>query len=47
MFVLIYIISQVIYIGELTFYNGSGYMTFTPDSFDEHMGRDFDINSFA
>lgn len=36
-----------IYFGELTFYDGSGYMTFTPDSFDEEMGRYFDISSFA
>jgi hypothetical protein len=34
-----------IYFGELTFYDGSGYMTFTPDSFDEELGRDFDITN--
>ena len=39
----LYNISGKIYFGELTFYDGSGYMTFTPDSFDEELGRDFDI----
>lgn len=27
--------------GEITFYDGSGYMTFNPDSFDEKFGRAF------
>lgn len=27
--------------GEITFYDGSGYMTFTPDSFDEKFGEAF------
>lgn len=36
-----------IYFGELTFYDGSGFMTFTPDSFDEEMGSYFDISSFV
>ena len=39
----LYNISGSIYFGELTFYDGSGYMSFNPDSFDEEMGRDFDI----
>lgn len=39
----LYNIDGRIYFGELTFYDGSGYMTFTPDSFDEELGRDFDI----
>ena len=43
----LYNISGKIYFGELTFYDGSGYMTFTPDSFDEEMGRDFSIGSFV
>lgn len=43
----LYNIAGNIYFGELTFYDGSGYMTFTPDSFDEEMGRCFDISSFA
>ena len=42
----LYNISDNIYFGELTFYDGSGYMTFTPDSFDEELGRDFDTSSF-
>lgn len=35
-----------IYFGELTFYDGSGYMTYKPDSFDEILGKEFDLNSF-
>lgn len=27
--------------GEITFYDGSGYMKFTPDAFDYKMGKDF------
>lgn len=42
----LYNIAGNIYFGELTFYDGSGYMTFTPDSFDEEMGKHFDISSF-
>lgn len=42
----LYNINGKIYFGELTFYDGSGYMTFTPDSFDEEMGSHFDISSF-
>ena len=33
-----------IYFGELTFYDGSGYMKFSPDSFDFEMGEKFDID---
>ena len=29
--------------GEITFFDGSGYMTFTPDSFDYEMGKDFKL----
>lgn len=43
----LYNIDGRIYFGELTFYDGSGYMTFNPDSFDEVMGQEFDISSFA
>lgn len=39
-------IEGIIYFGELTFYDGSGYMTFTPDSFDAEMGDCFDVSSF-
>lgn len=43
----LYNVDGKIYFGELTFYDGSGYMTFNPDSFDEEMGKDFDISSFV
>lgn len=43
----LYNIGGRIYFGELTFYDGSGYMTFTPDSFDEEMGRKFDVSAFC
>ena len=33
----------VIYSGKLTFYDGSGYMHFSPDSFDFEMGEKFDV----
>lgn len=33
-----------IFFGELTFYDGSGYMKFSPDSFDFEMGEKFEIN---
>lgn len=36
-----------IYFGELTFYDGSGYMTFHPDSFDYEFGKAFDCSSFV
>ena len=42
----LYNIAGNIYFGELTFYDGSGYMTFTPDSFDAEMGDCFDVSSF-
>lgn len=43
----LYNIDGEIYFGELTFYDGSGYMTFTPDSFDEQMGNFFDVSLFS
>lgn len=43
----LYNVDGRIYFGELTFYDGSGYITFNPDSFDEEMGRCFDIKSFT
>lgn len=43
----LYNIEGQIYFGELTFYDGSGYMTFSPDSFDEEMGRKFDVSAFC
>lgn len=39
----LYNISGKIYFGELTFYDGSGYMSFTPDSFDEQLGKMWDF----
>lgn len=42
----LYNVGGRIYFGELTFYDGSGYMTFTPDSFDEEMGKSFDCRLF-
>ena len=35
-----------IYFGELTFYDGSGYMSYEPDSFDLELGRHFNISTF-
>lgn len=32
-----------IYFGELTFYNASGYMKYSPDSFDAKMGEYFSL----
>ena len=29
--------------GEITFYDGSGYMTFSPDDFDEQIGKSFEL----
>ena len=43
----LYNVNGKIYFGELTFYDGSGYMSFTPDSFDEEMGNEFDITQFV
>ena len=34
----LYNVQGKIYFGELTFYDGSGYMSFTPDSFDFDLG---------
>lgn len=35
-----------IYFGELTFYDGSGYISYEPDSFDLELGRHFNISTF-
>lgn len=40
----LYNVMGQIYFGELTFYDGSGYMQFSPDSFDFEMGEKFEIN---
>ncbi len=42
----LYNVNGRIYFGELTFYDGSGYMKFSPDSFDYELGECFDISSF-
>lgn len=42
----LYNIEGKIYFGELTFYDGSGYMKFNPDSFDYSLGEKFDISKF-
>ncbi len=41
-----YNVAGRIYFGELTFYDGSGYMTFSPDSYDEELGRCWNISEF-
>lgn len=42
----LYNVNGKIYFGEQTFYDGSGYMSYNPDSFDYELGNSFDINSF-
>lgn len=42
----LYNVDGQIYFGELTFYDGSGYMEFEPDGFDFEAGKYFDITSF-
>ncbi len=42
----LYNVGGKIYLGELTFYDGSGYMSFTPDTFDTDLGEKFDISKF-
>ena len=37
----LYNVAGKIYFGEMTFYDGSGYMTYTPDSFDFELGKHF------
>jgi len=39
-----YNIEGRIYFGEITFYPWSGYIRFTPDSFDYELGRHFKLN---
>lgn len=39
----LYYVEGKIYIGEMTFYDGSGYMKFEPDSFDMELGNLFII----
>jgi hypothetical protein len=39
----LYCVEDKIYFGEMTFYDGSGYMSFAPDEFDFEMGEMFDL----
>lgn len=41
----LYNVEGRIYFGELTFYDGSGYMCFRPDSFDTELGSRFRLPS--
>lgn len=43
----LYNLDGKIYFGELTFYPWTGYIKFTPDSFDEHLGSLMDTSSFT
>ena len=43
----LYNVNGLIYFGELTFYDESGYVRFEPDSFDYELGKLFKIDSFA
>lgn len=38
--------NEKILFGEITFFDGSGYMTFTPDDFDFMLGEDFQLKQF-
>lgn len=42
----LYNVDGKIFFGELTFYDGSGYMKFNPDSFDFELGSKFDVSLF-
>lgn len=42
----LYNVEGKIYFGELTFYPWTGYVKFTPESFDKELGDLFDISSF-
>lgn len=41
----LYDVEGKIYFGEITFYDGSGYMTFTPDEYDTILGDMFSFNT--
>lgn len=41
----LYDVDGKIYFGEITFFDGSGYMTFTPDVYDEILGDMFTFNT--
>ena len=42
----LYDVEGKIYFGEITFYDGSGYMTFTPDEYDTILGDMFTFNTY-
>ena len=42
----LYNIEGQIYFGEMTFYPWSGYVQFTPDAFDEELGKYFDLSRY-
>jgi hypothetical protein len=39
----LYCVDSSIYFGEITFFDGSGYMKYSPDSFDYELGRYFEL----
>lgn len=39
----LYCVENKIYFGEITFFDGSGYMSFNPDSFDYELGNVFEL----
>lgn len=41
----LYNVDGKIYFGEITFFDGSGYMKYDPDDFDYILGKDFNINN--
>jgi hypothetical protein len=36
-------VNEKIYFGEMTFFDGSGYMKFEPDKFDYELGEKFKL----
>ncbi len=43
----LYEVNGEVKFGEITFYDGSGYMTFSPDSFDIELGNCFDLDGVS
>ena len=39
----LYCVNNKVYFGEITFFDGSGYMRFKPDSFDYEIGKAFEL----
>ena len=42
----LYNVSGKIYFGELTFYPWSGYVKFSPDTFDFEAGKEFELKRY-